>query len=225
MATNSVERLGAISLIVGPIVSFIFFLVRPGVLLVDRAESTDEVAQITALASNSTLTHVAALIGPVALVITLYGVYVAQSRLRDGGRGDALMGLGFMSFMVGVIGWVTGSSLQHVVANTELGVAGAVEAMEPVYAVQAGVILLSTLLVALGFLCFALGAAQRSEFNRLGALFIAAVSVVSAASLTVGVILPETAAVSVVIARGIYLFWVIWLVWHGAGMLRQSDSA
>ena len=110
------------------------------------------------------------------------------------------------------------------VANTELGVAGAVEAMEPVYAVQAGVILLSTLLVALGFLCFALGAAQRSEFNRLGALFIAAVSVVSAASLTVGVILPETAAVSVVIARGIYLFWVIWLVWHGAGMLRQSNA-
>ena len=129
MATNSVERLGAISLIVGPIVSFIFFLVRPGVLLVDMADSTDEVAQITALASNSTLTHVAALIGPVALVVTLYGLYVAQSRLRDGGSGDALMGLGFMSFTVGVIGWVTGLSLQHVLANTELVVAGAVEAM------------------------------------------------------------------------------------------------
>ena len=224
MATNSVERLGAISLIVGPIVSFIFFLVRPGVLLVDMAESTDEVAQITALASNSTLTHVAALIGPVALVITLYGLYVAQSRLRDGGSGDALMGLGFMSFTVGVIGWVTGLSLQHVLANTELGVAGAVEAMEPVYSVQAGITLLSTLLVALGFLCFALGAAQRSEFNRVGALVIAAVSVVSAAGLTVGIILPETAAVSVALARGIYIFWVVWLVFHGAGMLKSSNA-
>lgn len=224
MATNSVERLGAISLVVGPIVSFVFFLVRPGVLLVDRAESTDEVAQITALASNSTLTHVAALIGPVALVVTLYGLYVAQSRLRDGSRGDALMGLGFMSLAVGVIGWVTGLSLQHVLANTDLGAAGAVEAMEPVYLVQAGITLLSTMLVALGFLCFALGAAKRSEFNRIGALFIAAVSVVSAASLTVGIVLPETAAISTTIARGIYLFWVVWLVIHGAGLLKSSNA-
>ncbi|MDE2766087.1 MAG: hypothetical protein OXI25_06635 [Chloroflexota bacterium] len=223
MAINSVERLGAISLIVGPIVSFIFFLVRPGVLLVDMADSTDEAAQITALASNSTLTHVAALIAPVALVITLYGLYVAQSRLRDGSRGDALMGLGFMSFAVGTIGWITGLSLQHVLANTELGAPGAVEAMEPVYAVQAGVTLLSTLLVALGFLCFTLGAAQRSEFSRVRALVVAAASIVSAASLTVGIILPETAAVSVAIARGIYIFWVVWLVLHGARILKSSN--
>ena len=46
----------------------------------------------------------------------------------------------------------------------------------------------------------------------------------SAASLTVGIILPETAAVSTTIARGIYLFWVIWLVLHGVGMLKSSNA-
>ena len=205
MRTVSVERLGGLSLIVGPIVSFISFPLRPGVLLIDRADSTDEVAQIMATASNSMLTHVTGLLGPGRLILTLYGLYVAQSHLRDGGAGDALTRLGFMALAVGTIGWVTGFSLQHVSANTELGVAGATA---PVYAVQSGVTLLSTLLVALGFLFFSLDAAHRSEFNKVGALAIAAVSLVSAASLTVGIILPETAAVSVALARAIYFFWV-----------------
>ncbi len=53
MGTLSVNRLGALALIVGPVLAVVFFLLEPGALLVDRADSSDAIASITALASNA----------------------------------------------------------------------------------------------------------------------------------------------------------------------------
>ena len=48
MGTISVNRLAGLSLIFGPIIAFVFFLIEPGGLLIDSAKVSDAVGSITA---------------------------------------------------------------------------------------------------------------------------------------------------------------------------------
>ncbi len=64
MGTISLNRLGAWSLIVGPVLAFVFFLIQPGVLFIERADPTDGMASVAALSSNGALTNLTALVAP-----------------------------------------------------------------------------------------------------------------------------------------------------------------
>ena len=58
MGTISVNRLAGLSLIFGPVIAFVFFLIEPGGLLIDSADMSDPVGLITAKGANAVLTNV-----------------------------------------------------------------------------------------------------------------------------------------------------------------------
>ena len=75
----AMNRFGGWALVIGPLLALGFFLVEPGGLLIDPADSTDAVASITAKASNTALTHLTALIVPFGLALLLFGYIVLQA--------------------------------------------------------------------------------------------------------------------------------------------------
>ena len=48
MGTISVNRLAGLSLIFGPLIAFVFFLIEPGGMFIDSATASDSVGNITA---------------------------------------------------------------------------------------------------------------------------------------------------------------------------------
>ena len=97
----AMNRFGGWALVIGPLLALGFFLIEPGGLLIDRADTTDAVAAITAKASNTELTHLTSLVVPFGLALLLFGFIVLQAgAIREGGGIGAallavlLMGLG-----------------------------------------------------------------------------------------------------------------------------------
>ncbi len=176
MGTISLNRLGAWSLIVGPVLAFVFFLIQPGVLFIERADPTDGMASVAALSSNGALTNLTALVAPLGLVMTVFGIYVVQTGLRGNGSGDALSRSALALILTGNVGWVMSSGLLFSLAGAE-DAAGPVA--QAVFAVRSGITLVSSVAVALGFGLFAVALSTREDFNKIAALIVAAVSIVS----------------------------------------------
>ena len=224
MGTISVNRLGALALIVGPVLAIIFFLIEPGGLLVDRADPTDAVASITALASNPALAHLSAFVVPLGLIVTLYGLYVLQSGVRDGGGGDALSRLGFGVLVIANFGWIVSLGLNHVIANTGISAPQALQAVAPVYSVESGIALTSSLAASLGFLVLSLGLYTRGDFNKNAALVVAVASIVALVSLIIGISDTGLLGGTLLIARICYIVWVLWMIMLGVSLLKTSSA-
>ena len=73
MGAISANKLGGASLLLGPVLALVFFLLQPGGLLIDRVETSDAAGTITAYASNPALTRVTSMVIALGLVMTLYG--------------------------------------------------------------------------------------------------------------------------------------------------------
>ena len=222
---NSANKLVAMSLIVGPVLSIVFFLLEPGGLLIDRADSTDAVATITALASNAGLTHLTAFVIPLGLIMALYGLSAVQSGARDKGSGDALSRLGFLFLATAFIGWIISEGLTHRIAGTQVEVPQSLQAAAAVYSVESSIALMSSLIAASGFLIFSLGLAIRGDFNKIAALVVAAVSVVAAVCLIIGMSDSGQLKDMLLVARICYFFWVVWMVLVGVELLSRSAAA
>ena len=104
MGSISVNKLGALSLIAGPVLAMAFFSLQPGSLLIESAEPSNPVESIRAFASNAALTNVTGLAVSLGLVMTTLGLYVLQSGVRDGGSGDALARAGLVRIVFGNVG-------------------------------------------------------------------------------------------------------------------------
>ena len=218
----SVNRLGALSLIVGPLLAVVFFLLEPGALLVDRANPSDAEASITALASNAALTHLVAFVVPLGLVLMLYGIYVLQTSVRDHGNGDALSRLGLLFLVVALLGWIFTYGLTHVVANTQAQAAEAMRAAVPVYAVESGITIVSSLAATLGVALFSLGLSTRDDVNKIAAFVVAITAIVALVCLIIGIGNADLTRVMTTIARVCYIVWAIWFISLGAGRLKQA---
>ena len=218
MGTLSVNRLGALALIVGPVLAVVFFLLEPGALLVDRADSSDAIASITALASNAALAHLVAFVVPLGLILALYGLYVLQTGVRDGGSGDALSRLGLLFITIASIGWVLTYGLTHVMANAP---AQAAQAMVPVFSIESGITNVSSLSAALGVVLFGLGLSTREDVNKIAAFAVVVVAIVALVCLVISSN-ADVRNVMTTIARVCYLAWAIWFVSLGVGLLKKA---
>ena len=74
MGTITVNRLAGLSLIIGPITAFVFFLLEPGGLLIDSAAASDAVGSITAKSANANLTNVTNIAIILGLTLILSGL-------------------------------------------------------------------------------------------------------------------------------------------------------
>ena len=162
----------------------VFFLFQPGGLLIESADSSDAVASVTAAGSNAALSNITAMVIALGLVMTTLGLYVLQSGVRDGGPGDALSRAGLILIVFGNVGWVLAQGLTLALADAQ---GPAIQAMVPVYMVRSGIVLMSGIAVALGFLLFSVALSTRDDFNKIAARIVALASLVAMVSFIVAV--------------------------------------
>ena len=79
MCKMSLERMGGLALIVGPVLAFVMFLLQPGGILIDTAAPSDPIAAINALADNQNLANATVSLVCVGLVLMAFGLYALQA--------------------------------------------------------------------------------------------------------------------------------------------------
>lgn len=220
MGPNSVNKLEALGLVVGPVLALIFFAIEPGGMFIQPADSTDPAATITAVASNPGIARVTALMVPLGLILMLYGLSGISRVMRPDTMAAALSRLGILFMNVGAFGWILTSGLTFILTRTQLDAAHALESAIPIYMVDSGMGMLSSLAVASGFMAFNLGlsAIYPPGPLRITALAIAAVSVICLIAVIIGNSVPDRTMITV--SRICYFPWVAWSVVLGVRFLK-----
>lgn len=223
MGPNSVNKLEALGLVVGPVLALIFFAVEPGGMFIQPADSTDPAATITAVASNSSIARITALMVPLGLILMLYGLSGMSRVMRPDTLAAALSRLGILFMNVGAFGWILTSGLTFILTRTQLDAAQGLESAIPIYMVDSGMSMLSSLAVAAGFMAFNLGlsAIYPPGFLRITALAIAAVSVICLIAVIIGNTVPDRTMITV--SRICYFPWVAWSAVLGVRFLKGRN--
>ena len=115
-------------------------------------------------------------------------------------------------------------------AGAELALADAqgpqtVQTMVPVYTVRSGIVTISGVAIALGFLLFSLALSTRDDFNKIAARIVALASLVAMVSFIVAVSATSMYDTAISIARACYLAWTVWPIMLGVGLLKSGASA
>ena len=223
MGPNPVNKLEALGLVVGPVLALIFFAIEPGGMFIQPADSTDPAATITAVASNSNIARVTALMVPLGLILMLYGLSGISRVMRPDTLAAALSRLGILFMNVGAFGWILTSGLTFILTRTQLDAAQGLESAIPIYMVDSGMSMLSSLAVASGFMAFNLGlsAIYPPGSLRITALAIAAVSVICLIAVIIGNTVPDRTMITV--SRICYFPWVAWSVVLGVRFLKGRN--
>ena len=221
MGTISVNRLAGLSLIFGPLIAFVFFLVEPGGLLIDSADVSDSVGSITAKGSNAALTNVTNIAIILSLTLILSGLYALMRNVTLQGNGKALVQMGFFMILVGLTGWILAGGMDFILADAQTSdqISGSV----PVY--YAGSALLYAGGIALGFggFIFALGLSTREDFNQAISLLAALISLAVMVFFMVAILNNDARDTFITLARGFYVLLVIWYGYLGVGLMKRPD--
>ena len=220
----AMNRFGGWALVIGPLLALGFFLIEPGGLLIDSADSTDAVAGITAKSSNTALAHLTALAVPFGLVLLLFGYIVLQAgAIREGGGiGAALLAVVFLG--VGTVAWGITQGLNHPISEIDVSSAEEMAVGLALFEVQSAGRVLGGLFVAAGFLILALSPWMRSRSNVMAANGIAAASLVALAGLIVGIFSVDLRLEGTTVSRACYFIWVAWSIYLGAQLIKSSRN-
>ena len=221
MGTISVNRLAGLSLICGPIIAFVFFLIEPGGLIIDSADVSDAVGSITAKGSNAVLTNVTN-IGIIAgLALILSGLYALMRNVTLKGNGKALVQMGFFMIFVGLTGWILAGGMDFILADAQTSeqITGTV----PVYYAGSALVYAGGITLGLGGFIFALGLSTRSDFSRIVSLLAALVSLAVMVFFMVAILDNDGRDTFITLARGFYVLLVIWYGYLGLGLMNRPD--
>ena len=170
MGSISVNKLGGLSLVVGPILAVVCFLLRPGGGLIGGSvDPANAEAAIGNLIANSDMASISFLFAPIGLILFLYGLRVLVESL-SGGNGEALGRYGVLFFLLALVGWITGSALLLSIAGGNAGPAAG-----SVYVVSIAINITASLLGALSILAMGWAISTRDDYNKLFALIVAAI--------------------------------------------------
>ena len=221
MGTISVNRLAGLSLIFGPVIAFVFFLIEPGGLLIDSASLSDAVGTITSKSSNSTLTSVTNLAITLGLTLILSGLYALMRNVTLQGNGKALVQMGYFMILVGLTGWIISGGIDFVLADAQTD--DEIMAVVPVF--YTGAAFLYTGGIALGFggFIFALGLSTRDDFNRIISLLAALVSLAVMAFFAIAVLYTDGHDTFISLARSFYVLLVVWYGYLGVQIMNRPD--
>ena len=221
MGTISVNRLAGLSLIFGPVVAFVFFLLEPGALLIDSAKVTDAVGSITAKGTNAELTKVTNIGVILGLALILSGLYALMRNVTLQGNGKALVQMGFFMVFVGLTGWILSGGIDFILADAQTSdqVAGSV----PVYYVGSALVYAGGIALGFGGFIFALGLSTRDDFNRVISLLAAIVSLAVMVFFMLAILSTDGRDTFISLARGLYVLLVIWYGYLGFGLMNRPD--
>ena len=221
MGTISVNRLAGLSLIFGPIIAFVFFLIEPGGMLIDRAEVSDAVGSISAKSSNAALTNVTNIAIILGLALILSGLYALMRNVTLEGNGKAFVQMGFFMIFVGLTGWIFAGGVDFILADAETSeqITGSV----PVYYAGSALFYAGGITLGFGGFIFALGLSTRDDFNRTISLLAALVSLAVMVFFVLAVLDNGGRDTFIGIARGCYVLLVIWYGYLGSGLMKRPD--
>ena len=221
MGTISVNRLAGLSLIFGPIIAFVFFLIEPGGLLIDSAKVSDAVGSIKAKGSNAALTNVTNIAIILGISLILSGLYALMRNVTLQGNGKALVQMGFFMIFVGLTGWILAGGIDFILADAQTSeqIAGSV----PVY--YAGSALFYAGGIALGFggFIFALGLSTRDDHNQIISLLAALASLAVMVFFMLAILNNDGRDTFITVARSFYVLLVIWYGYLGVGLMNRPD--
>ena len=221
MGTISVNRLAGLSLIFGPVIAFVFFLLEPGALFIDSAKVTDAVGSITAKGTNAELTKVTNIGVILGLTLILSGLYALMRNVTLQGNGKALVQMGFFMVFVGLTGWILAGGIDFILADAQTSdqVAGSV----PVYYVGSALVYAGGIALGFGGCIFALGLSTRDDFNRMISLLAAIVSLAVMVFFMLAILSTDGRDTFISLARGLYVLLVIWYGYLGFGLMNRPD--
>ena len=221
MGTIAVNRLAGLSLIFGPVIAFVFFLVEPGGLIIDSADVSDAVGSITAKGANAALTNVTNIAIILGLALILSGLYALMRNVTLQGNGKALAQMGFFMIFVGLTGWILAGGMDFILADAQTSdqIAGSV----PVYYAGSALFYAGGITLGFGGSIFALGLSTREDFNRIVSLLAALVSLAVMAFFIVAILHNDGRDTFITLARGFYVLLVIWYGYLGFGLMNRPD--
>ena len=221
MGTISVNRLAGLSLIFGPIIAFVFFLIEPGGLLIDSAKVSDAVGTITAKSSNAALTNVTNIAIILGISLILSGLYALMRNVTLQGNGKALVQMGFFMILVGLTGWILSGGIDFILADAQTSeqIAGSV----PVYYAGSALVYAGGIALGFGGFIFALGLSTRDDFNRIISLLAALVSLAIMVFFVIAVLNNDGRDTFISLARSFYVLLVIWYGYLGVGLMNRPD--
>lgn len=220
----AMNRSGGWALIVGPLLALGFFLIEPGGLLIESADSTDAVASITARASNTMLTHLTSTVVPFGLALMLFGYIVLQAgAIREGGGiGAALLAVVFLG--IGTIVWGITQAFNHPISEIDVASAESMAVGLALSEVQSAGRVLGGLFAASGFLVLGLSPWMRGRSNVLAANGVVLFSLVALVAQVLGIFVVDLRLEGTTIARACYFIWVAWSVYLGAQLIKSSGN-
>ena len=221
MGTISVNRLAGLSLIFGPIIAFVFFLIEPGGMLIDSAEVSDAVGSITAKGANATLTNITNIAIILGITLILSGLYALMRNVTLEGNGKALVQMGFFMILVGLTGWILAGGIDFILADAQTSdqISGSV----PVYYTGSAFLYAGGIALGFGGFIFALGLSTRDDFNRIISLLAALVSLAVMVFFVIAILNNDGRDTFIGLARSFYVLLVIWYGYLGFGLMNRPD--
>ena len=216
----STNKLGAISLVVGPVLAFVMFLIQPGGILIESTPGSDASGLIQVWQANSVMVKITSGLIMFGLMLMAFGLYEVHVAHRDS-RGDGLNMAGLALLSLGVVAWLTVQSLIITLASSF----PPQEAWLSVYTVRTSLLLSGGVGVSLGVLVFAVSVlidSRGTVFSILTWLAVLAGLVGMLGWLTAifnsGAMDSATA-----VARGMYIIYVVWLIALGIRLAREEE--
>ena len=221
MGTMSVNRLAGLSLIFGPLIAFVFFLIEPGGLFIDSVKVSDATGTITAKGSNEALTNITNIAIILGLALILSGLYALMRNVTLQGNGKALVQMGFFMTFVGVAGWILSGGIDFILADAQSPeqIAGSVS----VFYVGSALFYAGGITLGFGGFIFALGLSTRDDFSQIISLLAALASLIIMVCFVVAILDNGSRDTFITIARGFYVLLVIWYGYLGIGMMNRHD--
>ena len=221
MGTISVNRLAGLSLIFGPIIAFVFFLLEPGGMLIDSADFSDPTGSITAKGANAALTKVTNIMIILGLSLILSGLYALMRNVTLQGNGKALVQMGFFIIFVGLTGWILAGGIDFILADVQSS--DQIGESVPVYNVGTALFFPGGIALGFGGFIFALGLSTRKEFNRVISLLAALVSLAVMVFFMIAILHNGGRETFISLARGSYVLLVIWYGYLGMRLMNRPD--
>ena len=209
MGDISVNKLGGLSLIVGPVVCLVFYFIQQLGVIGSDVDPADGNAVVAALAGNSSLATLTSIGISIALIIMLHGIVRLAFE-----SSDALSSLGMKFVIVGTVGWVIASGLTAAIAG-DINNGG-------LYGGALGINQFSGIVWSLGFLLVVLGVSGRDYINKNVAYVVALVALVGLVTGIIGGFDTSTLQTMNLIGGICYIIFTLWSIWLGKDMMARE---
>ena len=229
MGTISATKLGGWSLILGPVITLVFYFLQPGVAIIDVANPAKAAEALPAIINNATLSKITSVAIPIGLLVFVYGIISFQKHISTNGNGDALSRYGALFILVGVLGWITGLGANLAIAGATVpatpipaeAIPGIIGAYGVLYAMTLGIGTVSGVVAAAGFLALTLAVYTRDDFNKNFALVAAIAAVVQIVTVIIGGVDSDQLQLMSNIGGVIFLIHAAWLITVGLKLIKQ----